>query len=96
MKVHLFDLLAFLGLVLGITLLPLLLRRWRQPGKMSPQQLHTLLSHGEPPLVIDVRNPDEFIGPRGHISEAVLSPLPELDLKVDEFQEHRARTIVLV
>jgi uncharacterized membrane protein YdjX (TVP38/TMEM64 family) len=85
-----------LALLAAVTLLPSLIRRWRRPGKMSPQQLQTLLSQGESPLVLDVRNPDEFVGERGHITEAVPCPLPELDTKLDELKAHRARTIVIV
>ncbi len=96
MKIHLFSLFVFVSLLGGSTWLLLLIRRWRPPGKMAPQQLQTLLSQSESPLVIDVRNPDEFVGARGHIAEAVLHPLPELDTKVDELQTHRARTVVLV
>jgi hypothetical protein len=77
-------------------LLPSLIRRWRRPGKISPQQLQMLLAQGESPIVIDVRNPDEFVGERGHIPEAVLCPLPALDTKLDELTAHRARTIITV
>jgi uncharacterized membrane protein YdjX (TVP38/TMEM64 family) len=85
-----------LVLLAAVALLPSLIRRWRRPGKMSPQQLQTLLSQGESPLVLDVRNPDEFVGERGHITGAVLCPLPELDKKLDELKAHRTRTIVIV
>jgi len=80
----------------AVALLSSLIRRWRRPGKMSPHQLQTLLSQGESPLVLDVRNPDEFVGERGHIAEAVPVPLPELDTKLDELTAHRTRTIVTV
>lgn len=85
-----------LALLAAVALLPSLIRRWRRPGKMSPQQLQTLLSQGESPLVLDVRNPDEFVGERGHITEAVLVPLPKLDNRLGEFTSHRTRTIVTV
>jgi hypothetical protein len=85
-----------LALLAAVALLPSLIRRWRQPRKISPQQLQTLLSQGASPLVLDVRNPDEFVGERGHISEAVLVPLPELDKQLDELTTHRTRTIVTV
>ncbi len=85
-----------LALLAALALLPALIRRWRRPGKMSPQQLRTLLSQGESPLVLDVRNPDEFVGERGHLAEAVLCPLPELDKKLGELKTHRTRTIVTV
>ena len=85
-----------LALVAAVALLPSLIRRWRRPGKMSPQRLHPLLSHGESPLVLDVRNPDEFVGERGHITGAVLCPLSELDTTLDELKAHGTRTIVTV
>ena len=85
-----------LALLAAVALLPSLIRRWRRPGKMSPQQLQTLLSQGESPLVLDVRNPDEFVGERGHITGAVLCPLPEFDTKLDELEVHRTRPIVIV
>jgi len=91
MRLHLFR--SFLA---AVAMLPSLIRRWRRPEKISSQQLQTLLSQGESPLVLDVRNPDEFVGERGHITEAVLCPLPELDDKLDELKAHRARTIVTV
>ena len=72
------------------------IQRWRRSGKMSPQELQTLLAQGESPLVLDVRNPDEFIGERGHITGAVLCPLPELDKKLDDLKAHRPHTIVTV
>ena len=85
-----------LALLAAVALLPSLIRRWRRPGKMSPQQLQMLLSQGESPLVLDVRNPDEFVGERGHIPEAVLVPLPELDNRLGELTSHRTRLIVTV
>ncbi len=85
-----------LALLAAVALLPSLIRRWRRPGKMSPQQLQTLLSQGESPLVLDVRNPDEFVGEQGHITEAVLYPLPELDKKLEELKAHCTRLIVTV
>lgn len=85
-----------LALLAAVALLPSLIRRWRRPEKMSAQQLQTLFSQGESPLVLDVRNPDEFVGERGHINEAVLVPLPELDNRLGELTSHRTRTIVTV
>ncbi|MGE0681325.1 MAG: VTT domain-containing protein [Candidatus Binatia bacterium] len=85
-----------LALLAAVALLPSLIRRWRRPGKISPQQLQTLLSQEEAPFVLDVRNPDEFIGERGHITEAVLIPLPELDKRLGELKADRTHTIVTV
>jgi len=96
MRIHLIRSLLFVGVVVAIALCPWLIRRQRRPGKISPQRLLTLLSQSESPLVLDVRNPDEFVGERGHIGEAVLCPLPELDKHFDELTAHRTRTIVTV
>lgn len=85
-----------LALLAAVALLPSLIRRWRRPGKLQPHQLQEQLSQAEPPMVLDVRNPDEFAGERGHITEAVLLPLPELDSRLSELKAHRARTIVMV
>lgn len=85
-----------LALLAAVALLPSLIRRWRRPGKLQPHQLQEQLSQAEPPLVLDVRTPEEFIGERGHITEAVLLPLPELDSRLSELEAHRARTMVMV
>lgn len=85
-----------LGLLAAVALLPSLIRRWRQPPKMSQHQLEELLKQEEPPVVLDVRKPDEFVGERGHITEAVLLPLPELDSRLSELEAHRVRTIITV
>jgi len=85
-----------LALLTALVFLPSLIRRWRRPGKLSPHQLHTLLSEKDVPVVLDVRNLDEFVGEQGHITEAVLSPLPELDNKLEELKAHRTRLIVTV
>ncbi len=85
-----------LALLAAVALLPTLIRRWRRPEKLSPHQLQTLFTQGDSPLVLDVRNSDEFVGERGHITEAVLLPLPELDSRLSELQAHRTRIIVTV
>ena len=85
-----------LTVLAAVALLPVLVRSWRRPGKIAPRQLQTLLSQRESPLVLDVRNPDEFVGEQGHVTGAVLCPLPELDTKLDELKAYRARTIVIV
>ena len=73
------------------------IQRWRRhAGKMSPQQLQLLLSQGQPPLVLDVRNPDEFVGEWGHITGAVLCPLPALATKMNDLAAHHTHAVVIV
>ncbi len=70
--------------------------RWRRVHRISPQHLHMLLSQAGAPLVLDVRNPEEFVGARGHIAEAVLVPFPTLAQALSELQPSRTRPIVTV
>jgi sterol desaturase/sphingolipid hydroxylase (fatty acid hydroxylase superfamily) len=68
----------------------------RLPRMLPPQQLREQLSRPQPPLVLDVRNPDEFVGDLGHIEGAIPIPLPELDAKLDQLIPYRQRRIVAV
>ena len=85
-----------LALLAAVALLPTLIRRWRQPETVSPKQLQDMLTGHEQPLVLDVRNPDEFTGELGHIEEAQLLPLAEFPNRLDELTPHRQQTIVTV
>jgi len=85
-----------LTLLAAVAILPVLIRHWRRPGRLTQRQLHTLLSQDAPPLVLDVRSPEEFIGELGHIGGALLLPLPELDTRLAELTPYRQRTIVTV
>lgn len=72
------------------------IQRWQRPEKISPQELQTLLAQGKSPFVLDVRNPDEFIGKGGHITGAVLCPLPDLDTKMNDLAAHHTHSVVTV
>ena len=71
-------------------------RRRRRTKKISPRRLQTQLFGENPPLVLDVRNPDEFSGERGHVPGALLMPLPEIEGRLGEFSAHRTRPLVVV
>jgi len=55
---------------------------------------HGLEEHAASIQILDVREPDEFIGPLGHIKDAVLIPLGELAERASELA--RDRPIVAV
>ncbi len=46
--------------------------------------------------VIDVRNPDEFVGPLGHIAGALNLPLPALPARRADIDALGERTLVMV
>ncbi len=50
-----------------------------EPQWLDVATLRRSLAGGAAPLVVDVRNADEFDGPLGHIEGALNIPLPELD-----------------
>jgi rhodanese-related sulfurtransferase len=65
------------------------------PGWIEPEVLLRRLAAGEAPLIVDVRAPDEFDGPLGHIAEARNIPLAELPAHAADLAAAR-RPVVLV
>ena len=59
--------------------------------EIAPQ---TLEEAAAPVEIIDVREPDEFVGPLGHIRGAKLIPLGQLGRRVDELPKDRPLVIV--
>jgi sulfur dioxygenase len=54
------------------------------------------LESASPPLVVDVREPEEFDGELGHIPGAILIPLKDLPARAGELESQKERTIVVV
>jgi rhodanese-related sulfurtransferase len=70
-------------------------RGTNEPPWIDVDQLNRRLAAGSPPVLIDVRGPDEFNAPPGHLPGAINVPLPELPNRVAEVAAHE-RPIVLV
>lgn len=66
-----------------------------EPDWVDVLTLRGQLAADPAPLVIDVRGPDEFVGPLGHIAGARNIPLPELAAHRDEIAR-AARPVVCV
>jgi len=62
---------------------------------VETDELSRLLNSASPPLVIDVRRPDEFTGPLGHIQEARNIPLDLLPARTADLLGEQ-RPLVLV
>lgn len=77
-----------------------LLFRWfhrapSAPSWIEPAVLATRLEQDDALLILDVRGPDEFIGPLGHIREATNIPLIELPAHLpDLVRENRPVVVV--
>jgi rhodanese-related sulfurtransferase len=88
-----------LGLLAAVAFLPGLLQRltnqtrmrWIELGELAPR-----LAGPEAVAVVDVRGPDEFTGPLGHIANARNVPLPELPHRIGELGSLSETPVVLV
>jgi rhodanese-related sulfurtransferase len=65
------------------------------PGWIDTDTLRQRQMAGEPVLLVDVRGPEEFASPPGHLPGAINIPLPELPDRVAEVTAH-SRSVVLV
>ena len=81
----------------GAGVIPLLSRLFNRPSaaRIEIGELRRRLTNGRPVVLIDVRGPDEFNAPPGHIPGAINIPLPDLPGRIIEVAAHE-RPIVLV
>lgn len=71
-----------LALLAAVAFLPRLLRRWR--GAPRWMEVQDLVAGADGVRVVDVREPDEFTGPLGHVAGAVNLPLGTLPGRLAE------------
>lgn len=90
--------LTALGLLVAIAFLPRLIRRLRAGSALhwiEPDAFADRLAKGGV-TVVDVRGPDEFTGPLGHIANAVNMPLGDVPGRLAELEARRGDPIVFV
>lgn len=63
---------------------------------ISAEALRRELDEGRIPVLLDVRQPEEFDGELGHIPNSLLIPVGELPKRLDELEEHRYREVVTI
>ena len=87
-----------LALLAAIAFLPRLVRRWRGAGAPRWIEANALAGQLERggTTVIDVRGPDEFAGPLGHIAGALNLPLDALPARVTEINALKDKPIIIV
>jgi uncharacterized membrane protein YdjX (TVP38/TMEM64 family)/rhodanese-related sulfurtransferase len=88
-----------LGLLAAIALLPRLVQRLRgaaAPRWIAAHELAAGLDEAGGITVVDVRGPEEFTGPLGHIREARNLPVGELPQRLHDLGPLRSTQIVLV
>jgi sulfur dioxygenase len=65
--------------------------------QVSPHELHARLRDaGSPPVVLDVREPEEFTGELGHVEGALLVPLDALASRLPKLLGYTEREVVVV
>ncbi|MET4735712.1 putative membrane protein YdjX (TVP38/TMEM64 family)/rhodanese-related sulfurtransferase [Thalassospira sp. MBR-102] len=87
-----------LGLLAAIAFLPRLVKRLRRsvaPRWIETDELATGLGSGGA-TIIDVRSPDEFTDPLGHIETALNIPLSELPDRLTEIRAHKNKPVIVV
>jgi rhodanese-related sulfurtransferase len=77
-----------------------LLSRWFRrapaaPSWIAPAELARRLEGDAAPLILDVRGPDEFAGPLGHIPEAINLPLNELPAQLGPLADENRPVVVV-
>jgi uncharacterized membrane protein YdjX (TVP38/TMEM64 family)/rhodanese-related sulfurtransferase len=86
-----------LGLLAAIALLPRLIGRLRGSfAWIEADELKRRLDRGEAVTVVDVRGPDEFVGPLGHIATARNIPVADVQSRLAELAGLEKEPIVLV
>lgn len=86
-----------LALLAAVAVVPSLARRWRRDGTrwIEIEKLPSELLNGRA-LLVDVREPDEFGGPLGHIAGARNMPLGALSERLEEFKGLADTPVILV
>src|SRR5262245_27459225 len=88
-----------LGLLAAVAFVPRLLQRFKNEETVRWVEIGELVRHlnmAGAIAVVDVRGPDEFVGPLGHIANARNVPLPELAARVAELGSRMETPVILV
>jgi sulfur dioxygenase len=64
--------------------------------QLEPAEVESRLCSANPPVVVDVREADEFKGELGHIPGSILVPLRQLPERVKELEKYRDHEIIAV
>jgi glyoxylase-like metal-dependent hydrolase (beta-lactamase superfamily II)/rhodanese-related sulfurtransferase len=72
------------------------LAQLNQVRQLTPQEVQSQLKDATPPLLIDVRERQEYWGELGHIAGSQLVPLAELAMRSVEFEALHDRPIICI
>lgn len=66
-----------------------------EPAWIEPAELAQVMAQPDPPMVVDVRSPAEFIGPLGHIDGAANIPLDVFAQRVDDLGDASCAVVLV-
>jgi sulfur dioxygenase len=64
--------------------------------QLTAQEVHAQLAGTHRPLLLDVRETDEFNGDLGHIAGSMLIPLKELPTRAKEIETYKEKDVVVI
>lgn len=64
--------------------------------QLTPEDVAARLGSGAPPLLLDVREPEEFVGELGHVHGSLLVPLDALEHRLPKLAGYVGRDVVVV
>ena len=67
-----------------------------QVRQLSPVQVRTLTETSPAPIILDVREPEEYTGELGHIESSILIPLKDLTSRAGELEEYKDKHVIVV
>jgi rhodanese-related sulfurtransferase len=69
--------------------------RTKEPAWIETMELQQRLAAGMPLVIVDVRQPEEYGGPPGHLPGAVNMPLGELAQRTSDLTERKQPIVVV-
>jgi len=67
-----------------------------QVRQLGAGQVRLLTEASPGPVIVDVREPEEFTGELGHIQGSILMPLKDLTARAEELSAHKERHVIVV
>ena len=67
-----------------------------QVRQLTPNQVQSLTETSPAPIILDVREPDEYTGELGHISGSILIPLKDLTSRAEELERYKDAHVIAV
>src|SRR5712692_3358049 len=67
-----------------------------QMAQLTPREIHAQIASPKPPLLVDVRQADEYSGELGHVPGSRSISLRELARRAEEIADHKTKDVVCI